>query len=173
MKGQVVMDHETQERNAKCSPTPRAESSLSEGAFAVTRPAPSVSDCGMPARGAPTPSGRRPKTVPMRSSWSLRRRRGDCPNCFPCATGAWRDRRSPFTGARRSPWPRTSRPRRSRASVSSAAGTHTCATSADSPRRRGGSSSPSTTSTRRSRGHGSGTSSASPQASWWPAGTTA
>ena len=58
-------------------------------------------------------------------------------------------------------------------SASSAAGTRTCATSAASPPRSGRSSSPSTTSTRRCPHHGNGTSSASPRASSWPAGTTA
>ena len=59
-----------------------------------------------------------------------------------------------------------------RESASSAAGTRISPTSADSPRRSGGSSSPSTTSTRRSRPRGSGTSSDSPRASSWHAGTT-
>jgi hypothetical protein len=49
----------------------------------------------------------------------------------------------------------------------------TCATSAASPPRSGGSSSPSTTSMRRSRPRGNGTSSAWRRASSWPAVTTA
>ena len=67
---------------------------------------------------------------------------------------------------------RPGRRRRPAASAFSAAGMRTCATSAGSPRRSAGSSSRSTTSTRRCRGRGNGTSSASPPASSWPAGTT-
>ena len=95
------------------------------------------------------PSGRPQKTGRMRSNWSWRPRRDACLNCSRCATGAWSAPRSPSTGARPSRWRPTWRRRRPPGSGSSAAGTRTCATSADSPPRSGRSSSPSTTSTRR------------------------
>ena len=113
------------------------------------------------------------RTAWMRSNWSWPQRRGVSPTCFPSVTDAWRAPRSRSTAARPSRWQPTWRPLRPPVSASSAAGTHTCPTSAVSPRRSGGSSFPSTTSMRRSPHRGSGTSNVLPRASSWPAATMA
>ena len=96
-----------------------------------------------------------------------------CRSSSPSATGAWRSRRSPSTGAGRSSWRPTSPPRRTPASSRSCAATLTSPTSACSRRPSGTCCSTSTTSTRRCRARGSGTSSGSRPASRWPAASWA
>ena len=87
---------------ARVQPQSRAERYAAGKALRETCPR----DAARRLEGPRRPAGRG-------RDWSWRRRRGACPTCSPCATGAWSAPRSRSTGARPSRWRPTWRPRRS------------------------------------------------------------